>query len=180
MRRLTISPVALGLLLLSGCGFDLKIHLPESYPLASYTRQQLLGASEPATPIELPADIEKQIDETLFDEFGTPDEPGMRAKYSSDDEFNRVVAGSRLYQKHCIHCHGMAGGGDGPTAPFLYPRPRDYRRGVFKWKSTTPNEKPTREDLLTTLRDGVMGTRCRRFGCCTPKNSSSWLTTSSS
>ncbi len=44
--------------------------------------------------------------------------------------------GYALYRRHCLHCHGVSGAGDGPTAPFLYPRPRDYRKGLFKFTST--------------------------------------------
>jgi hypothetical protein len=44
--------------------------------------------------------------------------------------------GYSLYRLHCLHCHGVSGAGDGPTAPFLYPRPRDYRKGLFKFTST--------------------------------------------
>ena len=54
--------------------------------------------------------------------------------------------GYALYRKHCLHCHGVTGDGNGPTAPFLWPRPRDYRRGMYKFTSTT-GQKPTREDL---------------------------------
>ena len=37
-------------------------------------------------------------------------------------------------------CHGSSGAGDGPTAAFLYPRPRDYRRGLFKFTSTAQGD----------------------------------------
>jgi hypothetical protein len=45
---------------------------------------------------------------------------------------------TELYRQQCLHCHGVEGGGDGPTAgsvehPVLYPRPRDYRLGKFKF-----------------------------------------------
>ena len=46
------------------------------------------------------------------------------------------AGGYALYRMHCLHCHGVSGAGDGPTAPFLYPRPRDYRKGLFKFTST--------------------------------------------
>ncbi|MBV8313662.1 MAG: cytochrome c, partial [Planctomycetaceae bacterium] len=52
--------------------------------------------------------------------------------------------GYALYRRHCLHCHGVSGAGDGPTAEFLYPRPRDYRKGLFKFTSTPLGEKPTR------------------------------------
>jgi mono/diheme cytochrome c family protein len=71
--------------------------------------------------------------------------------------------GYALYRKHCLHCHGVTGAGDGPTAPFLYPRPRDYRKGMFKFTSTPNGAKPTREDLRKTIRQGLHGTSMPAF-----------------
>ena len=56
-----------------------------------------------------------------------------------------------LYRKHCVHCHGITGDGRGPTALFLNPYPRDYRPGVYKFKSTYNPAKPTDDDLHTRV-----------------------------
>src|SRR5262249_25106475 len=40
----------------------------------------------------------------------------------------RQAGGYGVYRRNCLHCHGVSGAGDGPTAPFLYPTPRDYRK----------------------------------------------------
>ncbi|MBV8228390.1 MAG: cytochrome c [Planctomycetaceae bacterium] len=71
--------------------------------------------------------------------------------------------GYALYRRHCLHCHGVSGAGDGPTAEFLYPRPRDYRKGLFKFTSTPLGEKPTREDLRKTINHGLHGTSMPAF-----------------
>ena len=74
---------------------------------------------------------------------------------------------AELYRLQCVHCHGPSGGGDGPTAPFLDPRPRDYRRGIFKFTALADKSRPRREDLYRTLTDGVYTTAMpsfRRFG----------------
>ncbi len=79
-------------------------------------------------------------------------------------EAMEVEGGYSLYRKHCLHCHGVFGAGDGPTANFLYPRPRDYRKGVYKFTSTNPtNAKPTRADLKKTLLYGLHGTSMPAF-----------------
>lgn len=79
-------------------------------------------------------------------------------------EAMEVEGGYSLYRKHCLHCHGVFGAGDGPTADFLYPRPRDYRKGVYKFTSTNPtNAKPTREDLKKTILYGLHGTSMPGF-----------------
>jgi mono/diheme cytochrome c family protein len=75
-----------------------------------------------------------------------------------------IEGGYGLYRKHCLHCHGVSGAGDGPTAPFLYPRPRDYRKGIFKFTSTAPtNARPTRSDLRKTISQGLHGTSMPAF-----------------
>lgn len=71
--------------------------------------------------------------------------------------------GYALYRRHCLHCHGVSGAGDGPTASFLYPRPRDYRKGLFKFTSTTSLHKPARSDLRRTIRNGLHGTSMPAF-----------------
>lgn len=71
--------------------------------------------------------------------------------------------GFALYREHCLHCHGVSGAGDGPTAPFLYPKPRDYRKGIFKFTSTTTGAKPSRADLRKTIAQGLHGTSMPAF-----------------
>ena len=75
----------------------------------------------------------------------------------------RLQSGRALYMQHCSHCHGTSGDGDGPTAEYLYPRPRDYRHGVFKFTSTKPQSKVSRDDLTRVLRNGVAGTYMPSF-----------------
>jgi len=68
-----------------------------------------------------------------------------------------------LYRQHCVHCHGVTGNGMGPTAAFLNPYPRDFRRGIFKFKRTPIESKPTDDDLRRTLVKGVHGTSMPSF-----------------
>lgn len=158
MRRLLLLGAAC-VLVLSGCGIELP-----SYHLSEYTQGQLLGsaAPEPESTVPIPAAIRDEIDDILWTNFSAPwywDEE----QYGSDPQAASLVRGAELYRKHCIHCHGLEGGGDGPTADFLYPRPRDYRRGVFKWKSTERTAKPTRQDLLELIKNGALGTSMPPF-----------------
>jgi mono/diheme cytochrome c family protein len=88
-----------------------------------------------------------------------------RTSPSPNGEADRVPldGGYALYRTHCLHCHGVSGAGDGPTASFLYPRPRDYRKGLFKFTSTPNGVKPTRDDLRKTVRYGLHGTSMPAF-----------------
>lgn len=74
-----------------------------------------------------------------------------------------LTHGRMLYAEHCQHCHGVAGDGQGPTAPYLNVRPRDYRKGVFKFTSTKENMKAQRGDLARIVEDGIPGTYMPSF-----------------
>lgn len=76
---------------------------------------------------------------------------------------HKLRQGSSLYSHHCLHCHGVSGDGDGPTAKYMIPRPRDYRRGIFKFTSTGPQNKVSTEDLKHILIEGVPGTYMASF-----------------
>ena len=76
---------------------------------------------------------------------------------------DRQIGGYGLYRQHCLHCHGVSGAGDGPTSTFLFPRPRDYRLGVYKFTSTPTGAKPARADLRKTIREGLSGTSMPAF-----------------
>lgn len=68
------------------------------------------------------------------------------------------MTGEPLYQLRCAVCHGESGAGDGVAADRLYPRPRDFTLGLFKYK-TSPGTQPVRdEDLFNTIKYGLTGT----------------------
>ncbi|HTM22436.1 MAG TPA: c-type cytochrome, partial [Kofleriaceae bacterium] len=69
-----------------------------------------------------------------------------------------------LYDRLCSPCHGEAGDGAGPAASWLWPRPRDFTRGEFKWRSTVAGQPPTDADLALVIEHGVPGTSMRDFG----------------
>jgi len=90
--------------------------------------------------------------------------------WSADPSYARAIAwppgsdlpadaspGARVYARHCAICHGPDGHGNGPAAPSLRPRPRDFTRGVFKLKSTPEGQPPTLADIRATIRHGMPG-----------------------
>jgi len=70
---------------------------------------------------------------------------------------------AEMYRAQCLHCHGNEGGGDGPTAEFLEPRPRDYRLGKFKWVAVDNGKRPRRDDLVNILQNGAYFTAMPSF-----------------
>ena len=130
-----------------GCDFTPpRFHLDMIYvrknedPEAPFSKSQLANLAEVLTAV-----------------FGTPDEPHVIAvanlgMHDLVEERNlKLAAGpvgsdmkgrSRgLYRQHCAHCHGITGDGAGPTAAYLNPYPRDYRMGIFKFKSDAERRK---------------------------------------
>ena len=88
------------------------------------------------------------------------------APKSEREKFARELTlkhGQAVYMKRCVQCHGVSGDGNGPVAASLYPRPRDYRRGIFKFTSTPYGSRPRREDLIATLDRGIVGTSMPSF-----------------
>ena len=66
---------------------------------------------------------------------------------------------TEIYMKRCAHCHGEEGDGEGPAAEYMYPLPRDFSLGVFKYKTTHADvEFPTDDDLRKSIMEGLPGT----------------------
>jgi len=129
---------------------------------------QAVSDETPTSP-----EYQQDIANVLGALFGTPDEPYAPPESGLDQSRLRMAAGASwsdkkgynhgLYRKHCVHCHGITGDGRGPTARFLNPYPRDYRPAVYKFKSTYNPLRPTEEDLLRVLNNGIPGTAMPSF-----------------
>lgn len=73
-------------------------------------------------------------------------------------ELHLYMKGRFLFQKHCVDCHGKTGRGNGPWAAELETKPRNFRSGLFKFRSTPFGKLPRKEDLRRTIRSGISGT----------------------
>ncbi len=64
-----------------------------------------------------------------------------------------------VYMKRCSQCHGENGEGNGVAADRMYPKPRDFTLGVFKYKTShADDELPYDKDLRKTIMEGLPGT----------------------
>ncbi len=82
---------------------------------------------------------------------------------STDDPDAEVVAqdlelGRTGYAERCEICHGVDGDGNGPAAASQDPRPRDFRRGWYKIRTTASGQLPTEADLARVITLGMPGT----------------------
>jgi len=133
----------------SGCGAP-----PMNYVLSEDTKKS-----------KLDADKQRQVASTLEDYFGTPVAPKIADSLKPLLKGNEttLAQGAASYRLRCMHCHGLSGDGHGPTAPYVLPLPRDYRKGIFKFTSTDQTANPTRDDLLHTVKNGISGTSMPSF-----------------
>lgn len=72
---------------------------------------------------------------------------------ASDARHGKVV-----YDRYCVSCHGEFGDGQGETAQWISPKPRDFRQGTFKWRSTPSGSLPLISDIERTVENGLYGT----------------------
>ncbi len=147
----------LTVVLLMSCGCE------RSEPLQweSSEQTQKLAQLNPGLPEQVSIAVQKHSGTMLLPKMLTESEPK-----SERDRFVRELSlkhGQDVYMKRCVQCHGVSGDGNGPVAASMYPRPRDYRRGIFKFTSTPYGGRPRREDLIATLHRGVVGTSMPSF-----------------
>ena len=163
------------LVLIAACllGCDARIERFEPNEVYALT----LARSRSASPALASEDASTVVEEI----FGTPNEPrwpkGSEAGGVDVDNLRRAAGpvssekdGTHLglFREHCVTCHGLSGSGAGPASVFQNPYPRDFRHGVFKWKSTERGEKPTRDDIRDLLVHGIPGTAMPSFALLSP------------
>jgi mono/diheme cytochrome c family protein len=164
--------------LCAGCGAPVAEF--RRYETYRRLQEKSLGIDEKTkTYYTFDAQQRKDVDDILWAMFGTPDQPTLPQLADADisqvvdlnllklaagpvgsDETGRPTG---LYREHCAHCHGITGDGNGPTAIFLNPYPRDYRPGRFKFKSTPIGQRPTHDDLKKIVTEGIPGTAMPSF-----------------
>jgi mono/diheme cytochrome c family protein len=136
-----------------------------------------LPGAKTLDPRKVPREQQTELKAALEKRFGTPRNPLVGVELEGADQPAKdfvatlddpmLYDGSILYRRHCLHCHGLAGDGRGPTGPWVNPHPRDYRQGIFKFISTgldVTGRKPRRADLYRTIQRGIDGTSMPSFG----------------
>jgi cytochrome c oxidase cbb3-type subunit 2 len=79
--------------------------------------------------------------------------PGNAAGGGSD-----LTQGREVYDRSCAVCHGADGDGAGEAAARFATKPRDFRTGVYKFRSTASGSLPTDDDLTRSIVSGLRGT----------------------
>jgi mono/diheme cytochrome c family protein len=134
------------------------------------------GCARPANPAFTPSELvaklkpesQRLVVSILRDRCGTPQVPKLLGQ--PEEPPSQLKHGAAVFARYCVQCHGVTGDGNGQSAAHMNPRPRDYRRGIFKFTSTTYGSRPLREDLVRTIRRGIRGTSMPSFGLLPPRD----------
>ena len=78
-------------------------------------------------------------------------------------DFELYAQGRYVYERNCIICHGPRGDGQGELSKTLTPKPRSFREGMFKFRTTAWDKLPTEDDLRRTITGGLSGTAMGMF-----------------
>ena len=68
-----------------------------------------------------------------------------------------MIAGQRVFDTHCVRCHGSNGAGDGPDAANYLPRPANFHRVQVSYRGAAD-----------VIRNGVPGSGMPAWGLLTP------------
>ncbi len=72
-----------------------------------------------------------------------------------------LAAGKVLYDERCAHCHGAEGDGQGSATEYVFPRPRDFTSGTYKFRTRHETEDgnvlASDEDIYRSICEGLHG-----------------------
>lgn len=74
-----------------------------------------------------------------------------------------LLRGETSYRMYCAGCHGVKGDGNGPAALRLITKPRDFTKGIYKFRSTNSSSLPLDADLHRTITRGLPGSSMPAF-----------------
>ena len=78
-------------------------------------------------------------------------------------DFLVFAEGREVFERNCVLCHGARGDGNGELSKGLIPKPRSFREGLFKFRTTPWDKLPADADLKRTITGGLSGTAMGMF-----------------
>lgn len=121
----------------------------------AFSAQGLSQTVEPASLKEIQEELkrfQRQLDEL------------KKAGPRQGEKAAAIMRGASVYRKACLPCHGVKGDGQGLGAEVLDPKPRDFTRGEYKFRTTESGSIPTDSDLFRTITEGIPGTAMPAWG----------------
>jgi mono/diheme cytochrome c family protein len=150
------------------------------------TRERMMAsviAGRPGTPMpgfgtQLSIEEVSAVVDWIRTEFMTPEGPAVadaggarlpgntqygpigasQPRQALEDDFSGDASrGALLYAENCVDCHGANGGGDGPRAYFIFPKPRDFHDPATR-------AYLDRQNLYNGIKFGVVGKEMPAWG----------------
>ena len=131
-------------------GFGTQLSISEITTVVDWIRAEFMTPEQPAATAphgrRLPGNTE-------YGPIGRAQpRPALPQSYEGDPG-----KGALLYAQNCVDCHGANGGGDGPRAYFIFPKPRNFH-------DPTTREYLTRRQLYNGIKFGVVGKEMPAWG----------------
>lgn len=130
-------------------GFGTQLSIEQTMAVVDYVRSEFMapaGASAAQQPL-LPGNTE----------YGPIGSGARPADEAPADEVADAAQGALLYAQNCVDCHGANGGGDGPRAYFIFPKPRNFNDPATR-------QYLTRRNLYNGIKYGVVGKEMPAWG----------------
>ncbi|HEY5641891.1 MAG TPA: c-type cytochrome [Woeseiaceae bacterium] len=131
-------------------GFGTQLSIPEVMAVVDWVRGEFMTPEEsrPASPQgpRLPGNTE-------YGPIGQP----QAQQVLPEDFAGDPGSGALLYAENCVACHGANGGGDGPRAYFIFPKPRNFH-------DPSTREYLSRRNLYNGIKFGVVGKEMPAWG----------------
>jgi mono/diheme cytochrome c family protein len=130
-------------------GFGTQLSIEQIMAVVDYIRSEFMGSAAAASgrgPL-LPGNTE-------YGPIGSNDMPQDTPPTGADGD---AAQGALLYAQNCVDCHGANGGGDGPRAYFIFPKPRNFN-------DPATQEYLSRANLYNGIKYGVVGKEMPAWG----------------
>ena len=131
-------------------GFGTQLSIPEIMAVVDWVRAEFMTPAEPVAADPRGARLPGNT------EYG-PIGPAQPRGTLPEDYAGDPGQGALLYAQNCVDCHGANGGGDGPRAYFIFPKPRNFQDPATR-------EYLSRRNLYNGIRFGVVGKEMPAWG----------------
>ena len=90
--------------------------------------------------------------------------PAVAGLFATAAAAEEALSGKQIYEERCLICHGAKGDGKGlatdmrrseKSGRILKVTPRDFTRGVFRFRSTPTGCMPSERDLMRLVDGGI-------------------------
>jgi mono/diheme cytochrome c family protein len=130
-------------------GFGTQLSIEEVMAVVDYVRSEFM------TPVDAASGHAAMLPgNTEYGPIGGDDRPRDPGAEHHDGDAAR---GALLYARNCVDCHGANGGGDGPRAYFIFPKPRNF-------SDPSTRQYLTRGNLYDGIKYGVVGKEMPAWG----------------